>query len=249
MRRLLLALALLLAAAAAVPAAAQAPSSTALVADLSKRQIAITTGFAGTDLLLFGAVEGPGDVIVVVRGPRRDQVVRRKIRIAGVWLNGESVEFEHVPVFYWVASSRPLAAIAEPGFLDEHAIGTGHLDFRPVQTAHDTAAYRAALIRNKAEADLYEEAEGAVTFVADRLFRTSVTFPANLPTGTYAAEVYLLRDRTLVSRQTATIDVARVGLGARIHNFARQQAALYGIIAVLVALVAGWLAGAIFRRA
>lgn len=229
------------------PASAQSP---ALIADLSKRQIAITTGFAGTDLLLFGAVEGPGDVIVVVRGPRRDQVVRRKIRIAGVWLNGESVEFAHVPVFYRVASSRPLSAIATPAFLDQHAIGTDHLDLSPAEGAiHDIPAFRAALIRNKAEADLYEEAEGAVTFLADRLFRTTVTFPANLPTGTYEAEVYLLRDRALVSRQTTTIEVARVGLGARIHNFARQQAALYGIIAVLVALAAGWLAGVIFRRA
>ncbi|MGE0746977.1 MAG: TIGR02186 family protein [Rhodospirillales bacterium] len=239
--------ALLLGLLCSAPAAGQTP---ALIADLSKRQIAITTGFAGTDLLLFGAVEGPGDVIVVVRGPPREQVVRRKIRIAGVWLNGESVEFAHVPVFYWVASSRPLNAIAPPAFLDQHGIGTGHLALRPAEGAqHDIPAFRAALVRNKAEADLYEEAEGAVTFLADRLFRTTVTFPANLPTGTYEAEVYLLRDRSLVSRQTTTIEVARVGLGARIHNFARQQAALYGIIAVLVALAAGWLAGVIFRRA
>lgn len=229
--------------------AAPAFAAPALVADLSKREIAITTGFAGTDLLLFGAIEAPGDVIVVVRGPRREQIVRRKIRVAGVWLNGESVGFEDVPVFYWAASNRPLEEIAEPGLLDQYAIGTRHLDFRPLENDRDTAAFRAALIRNKANESLYGDRVGTVTFVADRLFRTTVTFPANLPTGRYEAEVYFLRDRNLVSRQTAMIEVDRVGLGARIHNFARQQAALYGIIAVLVALVAGWLAGVIFRRA
>ncbi len=32
-----------------------------LIADLSKHLVAITTGFAGTDVLLFGAIEDPGD--------------------------------------------------------------------------------------------------------------------------------------------------------------------------------------------
>jgi hypothetical protein len=40
-----------------------------LVADLSEHLIAITTGFVGTDVLLFGAIEETGDVVVVVRGP------------------------------------------------------------------------------------------------------------------------------------------------------------------------------------
>jgi len=35
-----------------------------LVADLSEHQIKITTGFAGTELLLFGVTVEPGDVIV-----------------------------------------------------------------------------------------------------------------------------------------------------------------------------------------
>ena len=53
-----------------------------LVADLSDDVIAITTGFTGSDVLLFGATEGEGDVIVVVRGPMGPQVVRRKTRQA-----------------------------------------------------------------------------------------------------------------------------------------------------------------------
>ena len=62
LRRTLLAFALCL----ALPALVRAE---AVVADLSKRLVAITTGFAGTDVLLFGAVQGDGDIVVVVRGP------------------------------------------------------------------------------------------------------------------------------------------------------------------------------------
>ena len=42
-----------------------------LVADASRHLVAITTGFVGTKVLLFGATEGEGDVIIVVRGPAR----------------------------------------------------------------------------------------------------------------------------------------------------------------------------------
>ena len=36
-----------------------------LVADLSSHLVAITTGFTGTDLLLFGAMDAEGDVVMI----------------------------------------------------------------------------------------------------------------------------------------------------------------------------------------
>jgi hypothetical protein len=48
-----------------------------LVADLSKHLVAITTGFAGTDVLLFGAIDEPGDVVVIVWGPPQEVVMHR----------------------------------------------------------------------------------------------------------------------------------------------------------------------------
>ena len=39
-----------------------------LIVDLSSDEVAITTGFAGAKLLLFGAKDPGGDVVVVIRG-------------------------------------------------------------------------------------------------------------------------------------------------------------------------------------
>src|SRR3546814_898463 len=85
-----------------------------LVADLSEHLIAITTGFIGTDVLLFGAIDGPGDVVVVVRGPQRTEIVRRKARIAGIWVNERDMTFNGVPSFYVVASAKPLVDVLSP---------------------------------------------------------------------------------------------------------------------------------------
>src|SRR6516162_2327558 len=86
----------------------------ALVADLTNHLIAITTGFTGASVVLFGATDGPGDVAVVVQGPDREITVRRKRRIAGIWVNSHEVTFANVPSFYFVAASRPLEEIISP---------------------------------------------------------------------------------------------------------------------------------------
>ena len=52
-----------------------------LAADLSSKEVAISTGFSGAELLLFGATEGYGDIVVTVLGPLRDEVFRRKPRV------------------------------------------------------------------------------------------------------------------------------------------------------------------------
>ncbi|HXM84370.1 MAG TPA: TIGR02186 family protein, partial [Stellaceae bacterium] len=76
-----------------------------LLADLSSHLIAITTGFTGASVVLFGATDGPGDVVIVVRGPERDMVVRHKSHFAGIWINTRQVTFSGVPSYYAVFSS------------------------------------------------------------------------------------------------------------------------------------------------
>lgn len=236
---------------AALPDRARAQ---ALVADLSDHLIAITTGFIGTDVLLFGAIEGTGDVVVVIRGPQSQEVVRRKGRVAGLWVNESSVTFTNVPAFYSIATSRPLSQILPPAARQRHEIGFDTLRIAPATAAdaRDEARveeFRRALIRNKQREELYVEEPGRVVFLGARLFRTRVYFPSNLPTGSYTADVYLVRDGNVVSAQSTPLVVSKVGFGAEVYDIAHEWPLLYGLAAVALALFAGWLAGVVFRRA
>jgi len=225
----------------------------ALVADLSDHFIAITTGFIGTDVLLFGAIEGEGDVVVVLRGPSGRELVRRKSRVAGIFVNDKDMAFANVPTFYSVSSNRPLGEILSPNVRMRHEIGFDTLRLTPEQTA-DAAdlpladIFRQALIRNKQRADLYVEDPGKVVFLGARLFRTRVYFPSNLPTGSYTADVYLVRGGAVVSAQSTPLVVSKVGFGAEVYDFAYNWPMAYGALAVLLALLAGWLAALVFRR-
>ena len=78
---------------------------------------AIDSGFTGTNVLLYGAIDKKGDIVVIVRGPTERVIVRRKDRIAGVWVNRDKMEFGGVPAFYAIASNRPIDEIASPALL------------------------------------------------------------------------------------------------------------------------------------
>ena len=223
-----------------------------LVIDLSKSVVAITTGFVGSDLLLFGTVEGEGDVIVIVRGPQRDEIVRRKERVAGIWVNRDEVVFDQVPAFYAIASNRPIDEYLLPEVRDEYQIGAAHLEIIPRQailTAGEVNEFRNALIRNKQRQGLYAPRLGNVIFLSNRLFRTQLSFPANVTTGTYGVDVYLVRNGQIAGVETTLLTVRKFGLEAGIYDFAHRHAMAYGVLAILVAGMAGWLAGVIFRKA
>ena len=223
----------------------------ALVADLTNHLIAITTGFTGAAVVLFGAIDGPGDIAVVIRGPDRDVTVRRKTRVAGIWVNSEEVNFGNVPSFYFVAASRPLEEIVSPAIAAFYRLGVTNLEMKPEGMSPPRLAdeFVTALVRTQQNARLFPNSLGKVNFIGERLFRTTIEFPANVPTGTYLVQVFLVRDRDVVSGQTTPLVVSKVGIDADVFGFAGRQPGLYGAIAVLTAMVAGWLASLPFRSA
>ena len=248
MTRLLLLLLLLLSAPAAPAPAQEAP----LVADLSDREIEVSTGFTGADLLVFGATDapiGPGgdEILVVVRGPTRPVVVRRKVRVLGfMWVNGPAARFSGVPGFYAIAGTRPAWQILPEQERQNNGLG---LDALPlVSTGARNPQFRAALLELEKESGLWLEHAATVEIGANRLFHVRVPLPAAVPTGDYRVEVLLVRSRRIHARQEMDFRVDRVGATDRIATIAQAQPLVYGVVCVLLAAFAGWFGSVLFRR-
>ena len=222
-----------------------------LVADLTSHLIAITTGFTGASVVLFGATDGPGDVVVAVRGPDREFTVRRKSRVAGIWVNTKEMTFVRVPSFYTVAASRPIGEILAPATAAFYRLGVENLKLETDMFAPPAAVgvFRDALERKQRQAGLFVTRLGKVDFLGERLFRATISFPANVPTGTDLVEVLQVRDKDVVSGQTTPLVVSKVGVDAAVYEFSVRQPGFYGAIAVLTAMVAGWLASLPLRGA
>jgi uncharacterized protein (TIGR02186 family) len=234
----------------AVATVAGGPAKAQLVAALSNHLVAITTGFSGTDVLLFGAIDGTGDVVVVVRGPESVTTVHRKGRTLGIWANEADMSFANVPGFWALASTSPLQELVPEGVAEFHQLGLANLRLTPLERSSERRIreFQQALIRNKQRAGLYTEYQGNIAFLGNRLFRTDLWIPANAPIGTYTVSVYLIRDNDLVSAETTPLIVGKVGFEARVFDFAQRLSWAYGILAVLIAAVAGWTANLAFRK-
>lgn len=230
-----------------LPGAARAQT---LIADLSEHLIAITTMFTGSDVVLFGTTDGQGEVVVVVTGPRTPVTVRNKARTAGIWVNRKSVTFNQVPGFYAVAASRPLEELASPAVLARHGIRPENVRLEPSRPMpqEQYKDFRDALIRNKQNEGLYVRDQAAVEFLGERLFRTDIHFPTNVPIGLFQVEVFLFRDGEVVAAQSTPLAVSKTGFSAEVYEFAHGQPALYGVGAVLAAVAAGWLGALAFRK-
>src|SRR5690348_5913246 len=147
MRRGALLLLLLL----SLPVSAQAKD---IVADLIVHRIEITSGFAGAELTLFGAIEGKGDVIAVVHGPSAPGggliggtlEVRRNVRSLGIWVSGPHVRFENIPGFYAIAGTEPLEEIVTPEMRQRYQLGVDMMQPNAVEaTAPDINDFAGAL--------------------------------------------------------------------------------------------------------
>lgn len=229
-----------------------------LVSGLSQDQIQITSNYAGSDIVVFGDIEAGGnapsanarDVVVVVRGPDTDFAVRRKARVAGVWLNRDKITLYDMPGYYYVASTRPLPKIAPADTLAQYQLGLSHVNPKSESTRawNKGEPFRLAAIRLRQRQKLYTEAPGGVEFLGYSLFRVHVPIPASAPRGEYTVQVYLFRDGAVASAQTTPLFVDQIGLERQLFNFAHERPFWYGVLTVTMAMLLGWGSSFLFRR-
>lgn len=247
------------AASPALPAAAapDAPQPERIVTGLSHDAVSITTSFTGSEILIYGAIRrdappvagDPPGIIVTVEGPSQSVTVRRKERIAGVWINTRSMRIASAPDFYVVATSGPLDEMLDPAEDQRFRISPAFA-IRALSggtDAADATPFTEALLRLRAESDRYRLDEGSVRIVDDTLFRADVRMPSNLIEGDYRARIMLVRDGHVIDSDTAPIRVQKVGLERWLYRLAIHQPFWYGLMSLAIAMLAGWLASAAFR--
>lgn len=245
----------------AATASAQDEKSRDLVTALSSNVVSIQSNFTGTEIVIFGQAshierqpnnpEG-FELAIVVEGPPQDITTRRKGRFLGVWVNREAERFQGVPSFYAVASTTNIGDIADRTVLDDLRIGLNHLNLAVSGASNvsisDRDDFRRAFVRLREETGLYAEQQTSIEFLTDTMFRTNIPLPANIPVGDYKVKSFLFNQGKLVSQTEETLAVAKIGFEQITFELAQNYSLLYGVLAVLLAIFTGWLAGVIFRK-
>lgn len=250
MKALLLPIALLLG-----PAALAQPR---LVTDLSQSRIDISYRFAGAELLIFGAIQYPGGrapadppgIAVVLRGPAEPATVRKKARVAGIWINTQSMRFESTPGYYAVATTRPIGDLLDERNAAIYEIGLGNLQLSPATAADPqfTSHFEQGLVSLRQREGLFVEQPYGVQVTDKVLYRARLPIPSAVPVGNYQAEIYLIGNGEVRARSTTPVIIDKSGFERGIYVFAHEHSFLYGLAAVAIALGMGVLAGVLLRR-
>ena len=227
---------------------------------LSTNVVTITPDFTGADLTIFGALDnadplvrlqGRYDIIVVLEGPSRPVVVRRKDRVFGMWINMEAKPFDNVPVSYSVATTRMPQDITDDTSYRQLALGADNIFLEPMDRDGDPAtieAFSQALRGVKKRTGLYSIRPGGVRFLSKTLFRATLALPANVPVGYHKARAFLFRSGSFIHETSSGLQIVKSGVEQAIYDAAQDYGFLYGLFAVAVAIVTGWIGRLMFRR-
>lgn len=231
-----------------------ASANESIVSELSQNGVSITANFDGSEIFIFGAIKrdapvresaGKLDVIIEISGPPSYAVVRRKERKAIIWVNADSVEMERAPSFYTIAATGPVEELVTEAERSLRNLGLDHA-VRVYDEADED--FREAVIRLHQKDGTYATEITPVTLTEETLFTTKIEMPVNVVEGDYVVKTLLVRDQRVISSSISTIMVRKTGIEKWLYTLAQEQAFLYGLLSLGVALLAGWTASEIFRR-
>ncbi|MGL3819945.1 TIGR02186 family protein [Sphingopyxis sp. R3-92] len=240
------------------PAGAAQAADPRLVPDVSSRAIDIQYSFTGEELLLFGAILYPGqrlpddraDIVVVLKGPVRPVILREKRRVAGIWVNANSLRLRTSPGFYAIGSSRPIDKLVDERTAAIFELGLNNLSMSPTgfSEASKLERFEGGLIDLYTRLGLFYENPAAVEISEGVLYRARIPVPARVPVGTYRAETYLISRGRVLAVASRDVQIRKAGFERFVALAAEQHGFLYGLSAVALSLLLGVGASAIFRR-
>jgi uncharacterized protein (TIGR02186 family) len=227
-----------------------------LVPEVSQHEIQVRQGFTGTELLLFGAIldpqgrraSQPYDIVVVLKGPTEPILLREKDKKLGIWVNAQSTAFRSAPAFFAVASSHPVSEIVDERTAAIYELGLNFLQLSPSGAIDPVEQQRftAGLVDLRRRESLYQENGGGVTINNGVLYQARIALPSNVVTGRYTAETFAITRGRVIASAIADVEVRKQGFERFVADQADRSAFLYGLFAVGLSLLMGWLAGRIF---
>lgn len=229
-----------------------APSSAGVVdVHVSPPGVQIGAFFAGRTIELSGTADDSVDVVIEVVGPKEAALFHLKGRVGPLWLNVQEVELEYAPHLYLLLTSDELES---EDLLGELGLGLEHVEREIVvhPPSLDKDVVFEQFLKLKGSEGLYDVCRGAIDYQpagdGTRTYHTELFLPSSTPPGVYRIVATALADGVVVDRAVGDLSVAEAGPVKAIHDLAYDHGLIYGVAAVIIALVMGAVIGLVFRR-
>jgi uncharacterized protein (TIGR02186 family) len=234
------------------------PSAMAVTCTVTPDNVPITLNYNGAELAVSGENVAGDDLIIRITSEAAEAHYKYKGKAGGLfWMKKGDVSFENVPGVYLLYSTREMENLLDPENLRANLIGFDALKEASTMVTESAelqgqdARWKNEFIRFKEKLNLYAVRTGTVTRQHGQTSDTyalDVQWPSQAVPGTYTVEALAIRNGKVVERANSQFNVEQAGMVKLLSELAFENAALYGIMAVVIAIIAGFAVGMIFKK-
>lgn len=235
-------------------AAADAPSQV----QVTPRVLELGTFYGGAKVHVAGIAAADSKVIIVVRGPSTAEVFNKLGRVGPIWVSTGKVTISGVPALLLIFSSAPVNACLNPAAIDHYELDPKslktHMQIETKAPEHNGIADDFLAFQAHQKKYRFNSVSVQMGALTERGLPYSLDFdmPKAAGPGKYQVNVLECRDGNVVNKADVDLPLVEVGFPALIARLARARASLYGIMAVIIAMAAGFgidfLAARLFKR-
>ncbi len=219
--------------------------------NISPETINITTFFAGEKMTISGEIPSKDDIIIEVSGHDSKNEFDIKGRRSGLWMTTGQVNIDQVPQLYIL--------LLPQGKDWEHRIESLGLGMMQLKTRMKTSSTGEMpldifdmFIKLKKSQSLYDEVFQATTYSpasnGKKKFISICKLPSSIRAGKYTIKTTIITPGNEQTSIMTDFNVKEVGFIKLVDDLSSNHRIIYGIIAVIIALMAGLIMGIVFKQ-
>lgn len=238
-------------------AAFQMETETPASLTVSPIHVPVTSQYHGSTLRVEIVVPPGSDVALKLEGRKRNVVFNRRDRVLLVWMNVGEVTIGNAPQAYMLYTSTEPAALASNDTLRRlglglDALGSGietrgeGMDRRTMLLEFYEYGEKRGLYRLSYGSLQPEPGETGRDGAGGDRYAVDIELPSSFPVGAYGLDLYVFKDGDLVEEESETVTIEKTGFPLLVSRLARRHPGEYGLLAIVVAVLAGALVGLVF---
>lgn len=218
-----------------------------LTVEVTPTVVTMGTFYSGAKVRVVGTTVAGSSLVVAVRGDDITEVFNKVGRVGPIWVNTGKVFVSGVPSVCLLYSSCPVCNCLCRSELDRCDLDTvalkKRIKIKPEHLGEELVAED--FLKLKLRQGKYLMAGGGVRIGEldpDGVVPYSLEFvwPKSAAPGTYTVRVFACRGNMVQESMEVPLRVQEVGFPALIATLARDRASLYGVICIVVAMLAGF---------
>ncbi|HET7841392.1 MAG TPA: TIGR02186 family protein [Terriglobia bacterium] len=217
-----------------------------VVVRLTPSVIPMGTFYSGAKVHVEGTVPLDAQVIIAFRGPEVTEVFNQVGRAGPIWVNTGKVSISGIPSLLLVFSSKRVCDCLcreeiDRGQFDAVAL-KNKIKIKPLTKNADLVA--GEFLKLKYRQGSYQLDNGGVELADAEEQRAAYTldfvWPRSAPPGTYLVRVCACQGGNISDSLEIPLQVVEIGFPAMVADLAKERPATYGIISVVIAVLAGF---------